>query len=356
MGETQGMKILHLAAGNLYGGVERLLITYHEVSTAEVSHEFAFCYEGKIARELSSKAAVVHLLPKVRLSRPWTVIKSRRALRALVAAQAYDAVIFHGCWQLAVWGKAVSEGRRAMYCHDLFTGVWLERLAARVPVAHLLANSRITGRSAEPTFGRLAKVVYPPVLSPKVRQGRTATRKDLGIDPATFVVFMASRLEAWKGHELLLDALAGLEGDWQCLIAGGAQRIDEKAYLDRLISHVNRLHLAGKVRFLGQRDDIGDLLAAADAYCQPNTHPEPFGIIFMEARLVGLPVITCQECGARECLNDPRFIRTEPAQLAPALRQVMSSERSKVALSYSPKRWVAGLHAALQPQGPLRDS
>ena len=45
------------------------------------------------------------------------------------------------------------------------------------------------------------------------------------------------------------------------------------------------------------------LLAAADVFCQPNSGPEPFGIVFVEALYAGLPVIATAIGGAQEIVD-----------------------------------------------------
>ena len=79
---------------------------------------------------------------------------------------------------------------------------------------------------------------------------------------------------------------------------GGAQRSHEAVYLAELRQAADRAGIGDRVRFLGQRTDVPDLLAAADVFCQPNTGPEPFGIAFVEALYAGLPVVTRRWRGA----------------------------------------------------------
>ena len=76
------------------------------------------------------------------------------------------------------------------------------------------------------------------------------------------VIIQASRLERWKGQELLLRALGRLTdvSGWMCWIAGGAQRPAEADYLAELRLTADRFGLAERVRFLGQRSDVPHLL------------------------------------------------------------------------------------------------
>jgi len=58
-----------------------------------------------------------------------------------------------------------------------------------------------------------------------------------------------------------------------------------------------RLGIASRVYFLGQRADVAELMRGADVFVFP-THYEPFGIVVTEAMASGLPVIVTRQAGA----------------------------------------------------------
>jgi glycosyltransferase involved in cell wall biosynthesis len=125
---------------------------------------------------------------------------------------------------------------------------------------------------------------------------------------------MASRLERWKGHDVLLQALGRLRdvAGWHCWVAGGAQRPHEMQYLQELQERAGREGIAGRVRFVGQRCDVPRLLCAADIHCQPNTGCEPFGIAFVEALGAGLPVVTTSIGAAPEVVDEQCGVLVPP--------------------------------------------
>ena len=156
---------------------------------------------------------------------------------------------------------------------------------------------------------------------------RAAVRAALGVPAGTVVIVLAARLEVGKGHHLLLEALAGLpRGSWQAWIAGGVQQPSEQPYLEALRRKADAAGIADSVLFLGQRDDIPALLAAADVYCQPNQSPDSFGLSFVEALAAGLPVITTRLGAAPEIVDESCGVLVEPASasaLADALRHTL---------------------------------
>jgi len=140
------------------------------------------------------------------------------------------------------------------------------------------------------------------------------------------VIIQASRLERWKGHSLLLSALGQLTNcpDWVCWIAGGVQRPQESEYLQELEKQAEKLGIAERVHFLGQRSDIPQLLVAADIHCQPNMGPEPFGVAFIEALYAGLPLVTTAMGGGKEIVDDSCGYLVPPDDVK-ALSEVLRS-------------------------------
>ena len=332
------MRVLHVSAGNLYGGLETVLVTLARCRalSPELECEFALCFAGQAQDELRAAGATVHRLGEVRVRWPLSMLRARRALRGLIERRGFDAVICHSPWTQAIFGSVVRSAGPAsiFWLHDIAAGRhWLERCAARVMPDGAICDSRFTAATLpfiypqQPQLPRVpCTVVYYPVApAPGLSQAeRAAVRAEFGAAPETVVVIQVSRMEQWKGHRLHLNALARLNGvsGWTCWMVGGAQRPHEARYLEGLRAEAAALGIGSRVSFLGQRSDVARLLAAADIHCQPNTGPEPFGITFIEALYAGLPVVTTSIGGALEIVDDSCGMLVEPkdpAALAGAL-------------------------------------
>src|SRR5688572_23495657 len=100
------MKVLHVAAGNLYGGVERILEEIANHAPERSVHDFALAFDGRLSRGLSLAGATRHALGRVRFSRPLSVWTARRRLRRLVKDGGYTAVVGHAPWAFALAAPA----------------------------------------------------------------------------------------------------------------------------------------------------------------------------------------------------------------------------------------------------------
>jgi len=85
---------------------------------------------------------------------------------------------------------------------------------------------------------------------------------------------------------------------------GGAQRAEEQVYLQELKATAARLGISTRIRFAGERNDVPKLMVAADLLCQPNTRPDSFGLVFVEAIANALPVLTFAMGGAIEIIDE----------------------------------------------------
>lgn len=218
---------------------------------------------------------------------------------------------------------------------------WFDHWAARTRPDAVIANSRFTVASARTLFpGVRIETVYPPLVAhdPFDRDAvRSRIRAEFDTPADAVVVLIVSRIEALKGHAVLLDALARIRNvaGWVGWIVGGAQRPREMELLADLRTATSRSGIGDRVRFAGARSDIPEVMAAADVYCQPNTGPEGFGLTFVEALRAGLPVITSDFGGAAEIVDATCGALCPPGDagaVAEALRDLIENPHRREAL------------------------
>ncbi len=320
------MKVLHVYAGNLFGGIETLLVTLARAQQLypELESQFALCFEGRLSQELAATGAKVHQLGAVKLSNPWQAVRARAQLKRLMRQEGFDAVICHACWPQAIFGSTVKQLGLPLifWCHDVPTGKnAIERLAKFTRPDLIIANSRYTQQHLPCLYPNVPdRVIYCPVTPierTNPQQIRQQVRRQLGTAVETTAIVQVSRLERWKGHSLAIAALAQIHDlpNWEYWIVGGIQRDREREYAEELQQQIQQLGLEQRVRFLGERQDVPDLLVAADIFCQPNLSAEPFGIAFIEALYAGLPVVTVAIGGGAEIVTPECGYAIEPGNI-----------------------------------------
>ena len=351
------LRVLHLHSGNAYGGVETFLVTLARLQSLcpEMEPHFGLCFEGRLSQELAAAGAPVHQLGSVRISRPWTVWQARRRLLELAERERYDAVICHMVWPLAVFGPAAkAAGRKlVLWAHSCHTGAsWLEKMARWHRPDFVISNSSFVAASVagyRPDVpGSILRYPVALVPRPEAERWRIAARREQGVGENTVVILQASRFEAWKGQMLHLRGLANLNtaNSWVCWMAGGPQNPVEQRQYDLVRRTCTELGLDDRVRFLGQRSDVPQLLAGADIFCQPNEGPEPFGIVFVEALWAGRPVVSTAMGGALEIVDEMCGILVPPQDaegLAASLAKLIEDPELRVQLGSAGKARAQGL-------------
>jgi len=360
------MRLLHIFAGNLYGGVERLLQTLAACKSQcpEMDPHFAYCFEGQLSRDLRAGGESIHSLGEVRARLPLSVWRARKKLRSLLASGRFDRVVCHSPWLQAIFGAEIRRAGipGALWLHEAPDGKhWVQRWAKMARPDFVVCNSRFTQSKLSNLYRDLSSaVVYLPVLPPAIQHSdadRAELRHELNTPSDAIVIIQVSRMEDWKGHRILLECLAQMADlpRWLCWVVGGAQCPKEERYFQSLQKLAARSGIAKRVRFLGQRSDVPRFLHAADIFVQANERPEPFGVSFIEALYAGLPVVTTDFGGAKEIVNSSCGILLSPgdsAALQDALNKLIRSEELRKTLSKGGPIHAQGL---TEPIGRLKE-
>jgi glycosyltransferase involved in cell wall biosynthesis len=342
------MRVLHISGDAQVGGIESFLITLarNKAVDRNSSHDFAFTTEGPAIGALRLAGAQVHSLGSDLYKRPMALYLARGRLNSICKEYEYDVGVFHNYPYLVaafadvLWRRKVKTVR---YFHnETHPTSKLERLVRLVHTRFL----DLSVFDSHFLFMRMPNAKGTVVYYPVDRQieltdeKRNEIRAQFGTAPEDPIVIQVCRMAERKGHTRLLRALATLKFlRWTCWIVGGPQREKERAYFDRVKNLVAELGLADRVRFLGTRNDVPELLAAADIFCHPNTYPpEPFGIAFVEALQAGLPVVTSAMGGPIEIISEQCGFLVPPEDdvaLADALRRLLTEDRLRRQMSVS---------------------
>lgn len=232
-------------------------------------------------------------------------------LRAL--ARDADVVHAHG---LRAGALAVLAPRPVVVTlHNAVTGrvaAVLERLVAHRSRVVLAASEdlAVRARAVGADDVRLAPVAAPPL-------------EPTGVDPGLGhpLVLAVGRLHPQKGHDVLLAARAA----WPEAVVAVA---GDGPLADQLRSE------APDVRWLGRRDDVADLLAAADVVVLPSTW-EARSLTAQEALRAGRPLVATAVGGVPDLVRDGAVLvpSGDPGALAAAVRRLLDDPTEAAAVA-----------------------
>lgn len=192
---------------------------------------------------------------------------------------------------------------------------WLYRLGARCRAYLALESSVFNSSSATrililspqqiPAFKRYYHVaderlhVLPPgirrdrIAPENHREQRSKLRHQYNVSDDTYLLLMVGSDFQRKGVQRTLRALAQLSNQWQGDIQLWVAGQDDPSAIVRL---AKELGISDRVKVLGARDDVPQLMWAADLFVHP-AHSEAAGIVLLEAVVAGLPVVATDVCG-----------------------------------------------------------
>jgi glycosyltransferase involved in cell wall biosynthesis len=168
----------------------------------------------------------------------------------------------------------------------------------------------------------------PERLGRRTPGRRAAVRKCLALEDRAPVVLAVGRLTTQKGIDILLEALPAIarrHPDVRVLVAGrdggaGAQLAEQAARLD--VDH--------RVDFLGVRDDVADLMVAADVFAFPSRWEGAAGTV-LEAMALECPVVCSALPTLAQTVDDTTAMRVpseDPNALGRALGDVLADGRA----------------------------
>lgn len=282
---------------------------------------------------LSSLQQLIPLITKVaQLSRQYDLIYANTQKALVVGAIA-----------------SVLSGRPFVYhLHDIVSPDHFSATNRRLIVTLanraklIIANSEASRDAFIQSGGRADRVhivyngfqpeVYAHCLKPEERAAQRhqlVLTEDPSIHPSTpFIVGHFSRLSPWKGQHVLIEALQYCPDNVLALLVGDAL-FGEQAYVQQLHQQIKDHHLDHRVKFLGFRSDIPQLMATCDLIAHTSTAPEPFGRVIVEAMLCGTPVVAAAAGGATELVGSGQNGWLTAPGDAQALAEVINTCRNQ---------------------------
>jgi glycosyltransferase involved in cell wall biosynthesis len=220
----------------------------------------------------------------------------------------------------------------------------------------VVANSQYTARSVQAAAPRASiEVVHNPVDLERWNPAlidRAGARARLGAASERVLLGVVAQLSPWKGQDTAIEALKILREqgvDAHLLVIGSARfvasatRFDNESYLARLHALVSASGLEDRVSWLGEREDVPELVRAMDVLLLPSWE-EPFGRALIEAMALGVPVIATNVGGPPEIVRDGQegylLPPRDPRSWAGSIRRLVESPELALEMGRAGRRRV----------------
>ncbi len=312
------MKICQLCAVDFT--FYRFLLPLAQALQKEGHEVVAVCADGPLAERVRAAGVRVETVP---FSRDLDLANHARVVRRLIElfrAERFDMVHTHTpiaglLGRIAAWRAGVPHvvyTAHGFYFHDRMP--WLKRLPFVVlewlggRITHVMftqaEEDARTARRLRLCRGGVVEAIgngvdparfYPPSDDGASRRGLRLANDT----PEDAVVIMTiGRLVAEKGYPELFKAMRRV--DAVLWVAGERLASDHARSIDdEIAAATSDPTLRTRIRLLGGRDDVPDLLRAADVFTLPS-HREGMPRSIIEAMMSGLPVVATDIRGSRE--------------------------------------------------------
>jgi glycosyltransferase involved in cell wall biosynthesis len=263
------------------------------------------------------------------------------ALADVARLEQPDLVCVTGRHDSAAWmaREAARERRPALvlYRHSAFpleSGAGTERLLARSDL--IIATSAEQAERQFATTGILnlkdrVEVITSGVSLEFVERAATANRSavrgELSLDSEDFVLAVVARLSWEKNIGQAIEAFARVVRE-EDGIAASLLVVGDGPMLAELQAQAVDLGVTDQVSFVGHRDDIPEVLAAADAVVLTSSVPETGPLALKEAMAAARPVIASRIGGIPEFVTDEvnGLLVDDTDQLTEAMRRLILDE------------------------------
>jgi len=177
----------------------------------------------------------------------------------------------------------------------------LKRADALIAVSDFVARTLVASGHSAAKIQVVLNAIDPANWTPTKQ--RDDARREFAVPEDAPLVITVCRLFPAKGVEELIRALAAVREEHPAvrLMIVGQEMVS--GFHQRLVDLADELGVAEHVVFTGQRSDVRRLMGAADVFAMPSVG-EPFGLVFLEAMAMQLPVVALDSGGTSEVVED----------------------------------------------------
>ena len=296
------MRILQILPELNVGGVETGTVDLAKYLRQKGHTCIVVSHGGVMVEKLKEMGCKHYTLP-VHKKSLWTVFRCIKELKKIIQYEDIDVV--HARSRVPAWiAFFACRQTKATFittCH----GYYSKHLFSQVMGwgKYVIVPSEVIGRHMIDDFGVPHENIR--LIPRSVDLDRFDLPREKKTNNATHVISMIGRITPLKGHIYFLRAMAKVIRTMpfvRIFIIGDAPSKKE-SYKQELEILIKRLGLSDYVEFLGNRQDIPQLLSKTDVLVLSTITQEAFGRVILEAQAAGVPVVATRVGGVVEIIE-----------------------------------------------------
>ncbi len=325
------------------GGVERGTIDVAAALVQAGWRALVVSAGGPMVRELE-RAGAEHIILPLNTKNPLAMRRNVETLTALIRDQGVNIV--HGRSRAPAWSAREAAKIANVPFITTFHGVYglgpfgLKKLYNRVMATgeiviavsefirdHLIAEYHVPAERI--------RVIHRGVDVDLFDANRVSATRLIQVtakwrlQESSQVIMLPGRLTSWKGHDVLIDAMAELkrrnggQTAARCIMVG--QDHGRPNHRNHIMSYAAAR--GADVHIIDDCNDLPAAYMATDVVVSASTRPEAFGRVVAEAQAMGRPVVAPSHGGAKEIIipgvTGWLFTPSDPVSLADALERAL---------------------------------
>jgi glycosyltransferase involved in cell wall biosynthesis len=307
--------VLQVLPSLITGGVERGTVEIAQAIVEAEATALVASAGGPLVRQIE-RAGGLHIAIPLTTKSPFGIWRNAAALETLIRERHVSLV--HARSRAPAWSAWLACQRTGVPFVTTYHGTYGEGVPFKrrynsvmargrivIAASHFIAELVTARHGVDPARIRvIPRGVDPAVFDPAIIAGNRIAKLADGwrLPEGVRTVVLPGRLTSWKGHAVLLDAIARLgRPDVMCVFVGSHQ--GRHRYAGALEQQASRLGIAERLRLVGECDDMPAALALSDVVVHASTQPEAFGRVVIEAQAMGRPVIASDLGGPVETVR-----------------------------------------------------
>lgn len=314
--ETRPAVVLQVLPALEGGGVERGTIDIAAALASAGCKAIVASQGGPMVRELARTGATHVELP-LASKNPFVMRANIQRIGRVIADYGVDIV--HARSRAPAWSAEAAAKRAGVHFVTTFHGTYSDRpfpkryynavmargervIAISDFIAnHILAHYRVDPRRIRVIHRGVDIDLFDPDNVTQQRIIQLAQRWHLPDDRK--IILLPGRVSNWKGHDLMVEALARLgRRDVLCVMAGADA--GDGGFVERLAALARVRDVGDLVRFTDFCRDMPAAYMLSDVVVSAAVKPEAFGRTLAEAGAMGRPVVGPRHGGAVEIVDD----------------------------------------------------